>query len=362
MNYATFTDHSRIQWALMPSDPQQQQRRSGLKPTNLPLELQVQVLRQCSPKDLLALSQTCSTFQTILDDRADIWADARMYLGAPAPPGTLKDHGPVDSERAWAAYLFTGALDLLIDAPPDWALLYTQNWIKADEQNASKIRTFLSEEPFKELEVKVTFAQIMRTPTGRALFDAFRRDVEVIDYASWTLVLPSMLRELGLIASCILSASPRGFRPDELDRVICPDCCPDPTNFRHALNALPARISKRKWFALNTVTVGSLTHHYQEKHPGLLLVSPILRIPRLAYCTICLSAPGVQHCYHVPYNSRGLTCHERMCHGPINPGHVHKWLAPLPFGNPLVDVNQPSKLRSIIKRWFARVASETARA
>ncbi|KAL1672820.1 hypothetical protein EV122DRAFT_223956 [Schizophyllum commune] len=339
MSFATFSDDTRRQWACIPMRPEPAIR--ALNPMDLlSLETKFMIFDQCSPHDLCVLRQTCPSIKAMLDSDLDRWVRARTLLGVPSPSPDLvgaPTDSPVARERAWVRHVFTGVLNVRTEAPLAWQLIYSQHWNVANDQNITQIRVLLEEQPFKALKIKVTFDEIMRTPTCQTLFQAFRRDLKIIDLASWTLVLPSMLRELGLIASCNVAAAPSGFRYNDLDRIICPVCHPRLDGFRQTLNALPSTVSRPKWFAQNTVRVGSLINHFLSRHASLLSMGEhplgplgmdiIPRIPIYTYCSTCQRNPE-KHGRRKVFTSRGLASHERMCHGPANPGVSQQWFAP----------------------------------
>ncbi|KAI5891493.1 uncharacterized protein SCHCODRAFT_02504324 [Schizophyllum commune H4-8] len=345
MDFATFSDGSRKQWASILAEPKAHEHRALralISLLDLPLETLLMILEASSPACLIVMGQTCRTFRHHLATRPGIWARARACIGAPAP-ATLIGHSLAAMEKAWATELFVGALDACAVVPPQWLQQYSEIWNIKERENRLRVKQFLREPPFAALQkTPVTFQEIMRTPTCQKLVHAFRRDLRVVDLASWTLALPFMLRELGLIASCTPSSVPRAFRFHDLDRIICPVCYPFSDAFRLSMDHLPCRESKKRWFAANTVNVESLNSHFFEKHSELLFghdcgqgLDIIPQIPLYTYCTTCLHAsdPSIRYqASRKPFTSRGLIWHERDYHGPVNPGVIYEWFMPQMWG------------------------------
>ena len=153
------------------------------------------------------------------------------------------------------------------------------------------------------------FRNYLRSPTFYRIFEAFRRDLRVVDALSalthsghlittvliclspaWKNNVWNIERELGLISLCDISRVPQGFQFFHSDRVLCPICQPNPDDFRKAVNSLPTKHQKRAYFNLNTVPAAVLEGHYRKKYVLACPSSFSLDETSSATCPFCCEA------------------------------------------------------------------------
>ena len=145
-----------------------------------------------------------------------------------------------------------------------------------------RINDLLNEDhPLEPGASRRRLSEFIRSPTLEWLMKVHRRDLCVVSYDStsslpppcfshvsytrlpaWHAILPTVRREVGLIASCDVSRVPTGFRFYANDRIVCPLCHPKPEKLYKEIDALTGKKQKSRWFREHTVAVDSLVSHY----------------------------------------------------------------------------------------------------
>ncbi|KAL1672815.1 hypothetical protein EV122DRAFT_283608 [Schizophyllum commune] len=324
MHFYAFFNHDHQAWLAATDDDMTMQ---SLAMTSLSLDTLLNIMRYCSPLDLVAMRGTCKTFQSALDNAPIAWCIARENLhNAPPPPS------PMCSEWAWATRMFTDALERVHELPLEWQASYTAEWMLAHASILTSLEKYVREDGKRNAPaaaMKRAVQWYMRSPTCLALVLAHRRDLKPLNASAWKAALPWIHRDLALLATCDPARVPYGFPYYENDRVLCPACHPDPAAARVHADDLPNWSMKREWFDNNVVIVDVLYEHYFEKHNMLLTTGGLNVIPRLDIYTRCAA------CLRRPWQGRprssevltysGMVNHNRRFHGVVNPGLRDRW-------------------------------------
>ncbi|KAL1743798.1 hypothetical protein HDZ31DRAFT_40101, partial [Schizophyllum fasciatum] len=288
-----------------------------------------QVLKNCSPMDLINLRQTCKLFSVFANSPRIRKAAFENLSNPPKPNFPSLKRIPTDFE--WAMYVFTGpickydrfkriAFRNQLEA---WTMVYAELWKTVDSTNKERAVRFIKDQ-FREAgggtvsngDALSLFRLFMRTPTGGRLFDAFRRDLELIDNCSWKTASKFMLREAELIAEGDMSKFPEGFQICESDMVLCPVCMASKAGqfgrmFKRPLAQKTRQLDKiRSWRLDGTrLQVKGIKEHFAVKHPG---VPPPPTPGLLVRCNLCPHKTQT-------YGRQGLISHKRHIHGIVNP-------------------------------------------
>ncbi|KAI5891504.1 uncharacterized protein SCHCODRAFT_02702268 [Schizophyllum commune H4-8] len=288
---------------------------------DLPVELMEMIFTNFSPRDLSIVRQVCTAFKDLAsEDR--VWSAAKKNLLELPKPETW--NGEPLSEWMWATYVFTMEIrkKLSIDAPAysNWVEVYEPAWKAADAENKDKIATFVQWDAKREGKVlpkkDITHRTrlYMRMPACIVLFDAFRRDLEVIDYTSWTLALPTILQQANLVGAGDITELPEGYMVAESDMVVCPACAAESGESAKSTDTKPQAVKRadkaRPWrWEGSRIPVKGLYDHYVAKHVDLAPPT----IPNLFIgCELC---PLKSQTYSGP----GIIAHMRRVHGVVNP-------------------------------------------
>ncbi|KAL1672811.1 hypothetical protein EV122DRAFT_223966 [Schizophyllum commune] len=288
---------------------------------DLPIELMEMVFTNFSPRDLSIVRQVCTAFNDLAsEDR--VWSAAKVNLLQLPKPDTW--NGEPLSEWRWAAHVFTMEIRKKhsVDVPAygNWVEVYEPAWKAADAENKDKIAKFVQWDAKREGKV-LTKKDIthrtrlyMRMPACVVLFDAFRRDLEVIDYTSWTLALPYILQQANLVGAGDITELPEGFMLAESDMVVCPACAAESGDSAKSTTSKPQAVKRadnaRPWrWEGSRIRVKGLYDHYVLKHADLAPPT----IPSLFIgCELC---PLKSQTYSGP----GILAHIRCVHGVVNP-------------------------------------------
>ncbi|KAL1663013.1 hypothetical protein GGF50DRAFT_57803 [Schizophyllum commune] len=295
----------------------------------------VKMLENCSPMDVKNLRGTCRPIRRFIDDNPSIWAVARRHTGNVPPPPD-----PDMPEWKWAVIMFTGTLDAARKANPACADQYAVQWIAAHRANMAKINDLLNEDhPLEPGAARRRLSEFIRSPTLEWVMKVHRRDLSVVSYDTWHAILPTVRREVGLIASCDVSRVPTGFRFYANDRIVCPLCHPKPEKLYKELDALTGKKKKCRWFREHTVGVDSLVSHYVSAYHDLLTSRDLHRhrifrsasIPEIELYTRCATCdarpyhPGNKVRLRTMFTAAGLIVHNRKNHGVVNPAPEGRW-------------------------------------
>ncbi|KAL1674311.1 hypothetical protein EV122DRAFT_282189 [Schizophyllum commune] len=306
------------------------------------------VMQSCSPHDLAMLRQTCRAFREHIDAKPALWRSARKSVaGAPEPTALppkasagqpaaqsatqpaeqqdteMSDVEEIPTEAEWALHLFTGALEIkrgFMVIPGQWFDSYNSKWNKSHKKNIELIGDFVRDkEPLGFDARKRRVREFMRTPACLRLLQAFRRDLEDIDRASFERAYPAMVDEIARAKTGDLAMLPAGYRLHARDRVACPECHPPPAVPR------PYKIIHKKLMYLGPdgqpilgwkepkkyMISNGLKDHYEAKHPTI----PPALVPVTHPCVACPSRKAKVRLYC----AQGMIAHHHKAHGPINP-------------------------------------------
>ncbi|KAL1757042.1 hypothetical protein FB107DRAFT_273404 [Schizophyllum commune] len=285
----------------------------------------MKMLANCSPMDLVCWRAVCTSAKNIIDNNPLVWAMARLNVGdLPSPE-------PGMPEWKWSIIIFTGTLDAARKVVPAWAGSVAVQWKSAHRGNVAKFAKMLNEvEPLSSGAAKIRLREYMRSPSLQRALKAHRRDLRIMTSATWRDLLPTIQKEVGLIASCDMSKVPAGFRYNPRDRVVCPECHLQPDALFPHIHAISSDTKRRIWFDKNTVCVQDLARHYYEAHPHVEY-DAIPRVELYTRCSFCDSRPyestsNICKLRNV-FTEFGLVVHNRHMHGVVNPAPEGRWFA-----------------------------------
>ncbi|KAL1751199.1 hypothetical protein FB107DRAFT_251624 [Schizophyllum commune] len=286
-------------------------------------ELWFMTLENCSPMDVKNLRAVCGPIRHFIDDNPSIWVVTRGKTGNVPPPPD-----PEMPEWKWTVIVFTGTLDAARKVVPAWADQYGMQWKEAHRANMAKIDGMLNkDEPLDPGAARRRLSEYIRSPTLERVMKVHRRDLRVMTSATWHALLPTIRREIGLIASCDVSKVPAGFRYYTNDRIVCPLCHPKPEELHKTIDELTGKKQKRRWFHQHTVAVDDLLCHYVSVHRHIR--SP--KIPEIELYTRCSTCearpyrPGNKVRLRTMFTAAGLLVHNRKNHGVVNPAPEGRW-------------------------------------
>ncbi|KAI5822468.1 hypothetical protein K523DRAFT_422024 [Schizophyllum commune Tattone D] len=323
-----FADAEHREWAVR-EIVEPQPARAGRTILNVfSLELWLEMLGHCSPMDIVCLRRVCSSSRNIIDSNPLAWAAARRNTGNVPPPPN-----PDMPEWQWAVVVFTGPLDAARKVVPAWAESYTVQWQAAHQGNVAKFDEMLNEvKPLSSGAAKIRIREYMRSPSLQRALRVHRRDLRIMTSATWRDLLPTIQKEVGLIASCDMSRVPAGFRYAPDDRVVCPECHPRPDALFPYIHAISGARKRRAWFTEHTVCVVDLARHYWDAHPHIDVYA-VPEVELYTRCLICDSQPYESTSsickLRTAFTESGLNVHNRGFHGVVNPAPEGPWFASL---------------------------------
>ncbi|KAL1731972.1 hypothetical protein EV714DRAFT_271283 [Schizophyllum commune] len=291
---------------------------------DLPLEISDKVMMHGSPLDLVAFGQTCKTMRSRSQNPRVRKATLENVGNPPMPPAHLD---PTPTFEAWVLYLLTGLAkkDFRGFGPTFhqnlnlWFATYKANWSEAGDKNMAVFSDFATERicerrgvirPNKK-DLTERIRLFMRTPAFNAMFEVFRRDLEVMDRRTLQRNMDLIMEQADLIAMGDLDAFPAGYRPNKSDVVVCPMCptVGPETWFRYQLRGGIRAHTLRPWRIRTRIEIKALGKHYETAHPGH--APP--HIPDLEVgCPYCPRKSQV-------YDALALQLHTRTMHGVVNP-------------------------------------------
>ncbi|KAI5891519.1 uncharacterized protein SCHCODRAFT_01154535 [Schizophyllum commune H4-8] len=306
----------------------------GENTTVLDPEVLHMVMQSCSPHDLAVLRRVCRAFKLHIDERPALWRPARKVIcDAPAPSalpplkGFVRQAADADeiqeglTEAEWALHLFTGALETKRGyqaVPMLWLVDYKREWTKSHNKNMEIIGEFIREKERLGVDAKKRrVREFLRTPVCVGLLQAFRRDLEDIDYATLARAYPEIVDQAARAKSGDLSMLPRGYRLHSRDNIVCPTCHP-PVKRAYTLDAKLKKIVYLEkgepmvnWKEPKKYMIGDgIQNHYTAKHPNVK--PPLLRVTFA--CSACPTTAKPRL-----YCNQGMIAHHHNAHGPINP-------------------------------------------
>ncbi|KAL1731974.1 hypothetical protein EV714DRAFT_271285 [Schizophyllum commune] len=283
--------------------------------SSLPVELLEMIFMNLSPRDLVSVRPVCTGFDALASKPRISNAAKENLLGLPKP---ATYNGEPLSDWKWRTHVFT-----MIPRKPHivhpgyniWVGQYETAWKAVEPAIKHNISLFVrwdanaNKETLSRKGVVRRTRLYMRMPACITLFEAFRRDLEVIDYASWSLALPTILRQVNQVGAGDISDMPEGFMLAEEDKVVCPACAAgsegsgQTATYERADQVRPWRRDESR------IEVKGLYDHYVARHPDLVPPS----VPNLFVgCELC---PLKSQTYSGP----GILAHKRHVHGVVNP-------------------------------------------
>ncbi|KAI4522225.1 hypothetical protein K525DRAFT_283979 [Schizophyllum commune Loenen D] len=284
--------------------------------SSLPVELLEMIFMNLSPRDLVSVRPVCTGFNALASKPRIRNAARENLLGLPKPETY---NGELLSDSKFAMIVFTTSpRKPHIDHPRYniWVGQYETAWKARETAIKQQIALFArwdanSKEKSLSLKDVVRRTRLyMRMPACITLFEAFRRDLEVIDYASWSLALPTILRQVNQVGAGDISNMPEGFMLAEEDKVVCPACAAESEGSGQSATYYERADQVRPWRRDESrIEVKGLYDHYVARHPDLVPPS----VPNLFVgCELC-------HLKSQTYSGPGILAHKRHVHGVVNP-------------------------------------------
>ncbi|KAI5829135.1 hypothetical protein K523DRAFT_275193 [Schizophyllum commune Tattone D] len=290
------------------------------------------VMHNCSPHDLVVLRRVCRTFKQHIDAQPALWRSARKAIcDAPEPSalplkGQLVDADEIQeglAEAEWALHLFTGALEIkrgFQAVPMRWLVEYQREWTQSHSRNLEIIGAFIREkETLNTSGRKKRVRELLRTPACIGLLQAFRRDLEDVDYATLARTYPEIVDQAARVKTGDLSMYPPSYRLHARDTIICPTCNPPQTARAYTVDAELKKVVYLQdngepildWKEPRKFMIGDeIQAHYVAEHPNV--APPFLRVTFA--CTACPTSARARL-----YCNASIISHQHNAHGPINP-------------------------------------------
>ncbi|KAI4294557.1 hypothetical protein K525DRAFT_212385 [Schizophyllum commune Loenen D] len=308
------------------------------------------VMQNCSPHDLVVLRRVCRAFKQHIDGQPALWRSARKAIcDAPEPSalplkGQLVDADEIQeglTEAEWALHLFTGAVSsgpvlrasrsLIHNMPLEikrgfqavpmrWLVEYQREWTRSHSWNLEIIGAFIREkEALNTSGRKKRMREFLRTPACIGLLQAFRRDLEDIDYATLARAYPEIVDQAACVKTGDLSMYPPGYRLHARDTTICPTCNPPQTARAYTVDTKLKKVVYLQdngepildWKEPKRFMIGDeIQAHYAAEHPNI--APPFLRVTFA--CTACPTSARARL-----YCNASMISHQHRAHGPINP-------------------------------------------